>query len=330
MDGYPAGLRRLDGIVWAIIGAVAVAVLIATVVSDFHLVWRSFLPGGAAVALLLAGHWIYSTRRPDARLANALAVTAQIIAFGAVGAPLSYVAASFDLPLQDRWTDGADRFVGPDWNALLHWTQAHAGLHPLFSLLYLSLLPQTVGVVLILAVAQRFGQMRVFILATIFATLIAIALATAVPAAGVWGYYHLRASEFSAMVPAVHGQYLPVFRGLRDGALRGLVGLGAQGIMTFPSLHAALALILIDAFGQLPVLRWVALVANGVMVLVVPIEGGHYFIDVLAGLVIAAVCLAAARLMVSRFVAVPQDVVSPMPTAEPNAARVSRPVSSSP
>ncbi|HZD90812.1 MAG TPA: hypothetical protein VE224_11970 [Pseudolabrys sp.] len=89
MDGYPAELRRLDGIVWTIIGAVAGAVLIATVVSDFHLVWRSFLPGGAAVALLLAGHWIYSTRRPDARLANALAVTAQIIAFGAVGAPLS-------------------------------------------------------------------------------------------------------------------------------------------------------------------------------------------------------------------------------------------------
>ena len=40
----------------------------------------------------------------------------------------------------------------------------------------------------------------------------------------------------------------PVFLGLRDGTVRMLAAAGAEGIITFPSLHAALAVILIAAF----------------------------------------------------------------------------------
>lgn len=82
MDWHAAGLRRLDGIIWAIIAAVAGTVLAATVVSDFHR--PAFLPCRRCVTtILLAGHWFYRTRRPDRRLANALAITAQIVAFAA-------------------------------------------------------------------------------------------------------------------------------------------------------------------------------------------------------------------------------------------------------
>ena len=49
----------------------------------------------------------------------------------------------------------------------------------------------------------------------------------------------------------------PVFYGLRDGTFRFLVAVGAEGIITFPSLHAALAVIVIAAIWPVAVLRWV-------------------------------------------------------------------------
>jgi hypothetical protein len=44
--------------------------------------------------------------------------------------PVSYIAASLNLPLRDAWFDAADRALGFDWLALLGWMDAHATLHP--------------------------------------------------------------------------------------------------------------------------------------------------------------------------------------------------------
>jgi len=114
MIGHAAGLRRLDGVIWAIIAVLAAIMLVAPVLSNFQLVGHSFLAAGGATTLSLAGFWLYETRRPDPRLASALGGTAQIVAFAAVGAPVSYIAASLDLPLRDAWFDAADRALGLD------------------------------------------------------------------------------------------------------------------------------------------------------------------------------------------------------------------------
>jgi len=50
MTWHVAGLRRLDGIIWATLAAVALMVLASTALSDFHIVWRSFLSPGATAA----------------------------------------------------------------------------------------------------------------------------------------------------------------------------------------------------------------------------------------------------------------------------------------
>jgi PAP2 superfamily len=193
MIGHAAGLRRLDGIIWAIIAVLSAIMLAAPVVSNFHLVGHSFLAAGGATTLSLVGFWLYETRRPDPRLASALGGTAQIVTFAAVGAPVSYMAASLDLPLRDAWFDAADRALGLDWQALLGWMVAHASLHPMFSVIYSSLMPQTVVVVLALAMAGRLAWLRVFVLAFIISTIVTIVIAALVPAEGVWGFHKLSA-----------------------------------------------------------------------------------------------------------------------------------------
>jgi hypothetical protein len=96
----------------------------------------------------------------------------------------------------------------------------------------------------------------------------------------VWGFHKLSAVSYPDIVPATREIHLPVFRGLRDGSFRQLMAMGAQGIITFPSLHAALALIVTVALWPIPVLRWLGLAINTLMLVSIPVDGGHYFIDV--------------------------------------------------
>jgi len=106
------------------------------------------------------------------------------------------------------------------------------------------------------------------------------------PAAGVWPFYGLTAADSPHVLPTVSTSW-PAFYGLRDDNVRALVAAGAEGIITFPSLHAALAVILVAALWPVARVRWVIFGLNALMLAATPIDGSHYFIDVLAGI---AVC----------------------------------------
>ncbi|MBX6329173.1 MAG: phosphatase PAP2 family protein [Pseudolabrys sp.] len=294
-----AGLRLVDGLIWTIIGGVAALVLAVAALSSFHVVLRSFLLPALGVAVMLAGYWLYEYRRTDPRLAGALACTAQIIAFAAVGAPLSYIGASLGGPLYDHWFEAADSALGFDWPALLAWMNSHAAIHPLFRAAYLSLLPQTAIVVLALAWIGRLEWLRVFALGFVLAALATIAIAAMVPAQGVWGLLQLRAADYPDIVPATRDVHLPIFFGLRDGSYRQLTAAGAVGLITFPSFHTALAVILTLCAWQVPFIRWGIVAINAIMLISIPVDGGHYFVDMIAGGIIAVLCFLAARALVT-------------------------------
>ena len=243
-------LLQLDRLIWGLVVATAAVVLAAPFASNFHIEWWSLVPPAGASLALYAGAWIYRNWRQDHRLASGLESTAQLIAFTAVGAPLSYVAVAVGagIPLQDNFFDAIDRALGFDWMALLRFLNDTPTLFAGLRLIYGSLLPQMVLAVLCLAFTGRLVGLRIFILAFILAALITIAFSTVMPAAGVWLHYGLTEQD-SRVVPVVSTVW-PVFTGLRDGTLRALVGLGAEGVITFPSLHAAAAIILIATSGR--------------------------------------------------------------------------------
>ncbi len=295
MNGGAPALRRLESTIWALIAALTATVLGAVALSDFRFVWHSLLaPGGVAV-LLLCGQWFYGTRRPDPQIASAMGGTAQLIIFAAFGAPLSYLGASLALPLQDRILDATDRALGLDWPAMLAWMDAHAALHPAFRGIYLSLMPQTIVVVLVLAFTARLVWLRVFTLSFFLAAVITIAIAALLPAEGVWGYHGLAVSDNPNIMPATRDLHLPIFRGLRDGSFRWLMASGSEGIITFPSLHAALAVIMTAGLWPMRGLRWLGLAFNVTMLVSIPLDGGHYFTDMLAGGATAWLSLSIAR-----------------------------------
>jgi membrane-associated phospholipid phosphatase len=141
-----------------------------------------------------------------------------------------------------------------------------------------------------------------FLLAFIIAALIAIATAAVFPAYGVWGYYGLTPLDAPHIEPVVRDLPVPIIDGLRDGSYRLLLGIGAEGIITFPSLHSAFAVILAFAFWPVPLLRWIGLAVNLVMLASTPVDGSHYFVDIFSGLALAALAIAAGRRLASRSV----------------------------
>ena len=145
---------RLDRTIWLLIATVAIAVLVGASAGGLSIAWKTLAMPGAACAALLTGAWLYRYRRKDLRLASALGGTAQMAAFAALGAPLSYLAARTGLPLQDQLFDAADKALGFDWAALLAWMDAHRGIYAALSLAYMSFMPQATIAISCAAVAR--------------------------------------------------------------------------------------------------------------------------------------------------------------------------------
>ena len=92
-----------------------------------------------------------------------------------------------------------------------------------------------------------------------------------------------------ALLPAGAGRYyLPVFDAYRSGVLMTADIRHVDGVVSFPSFHAAMALMTAHALRGVPRLLGPALAWCGlVLASTIPI-GGHYVADVLAGAVVWA------------------------------------------
>lgn len=291
----PDKSKRADRATWIVIAVVAGAVLLSSALGPFQVEWASFGKAALVEALLISAGWFYSTIRKDARLAQALMSAAQIIAFASVAAPLSYVGASAAFPLWDSYLAALDHRLGLDWTAWLAIMNAAPLLHAILAAAYASFAVQTTAVVIILAIAGHALRLRIFVLSFMLLALVTIAISTVMPAQGVWGYLHLSALDSPAIVPMTRDLPLPVFFGLRDGALRQLVAEGAEGIISFPSLHAGLGLLFIFALWPVRYIGWISVLLNVAMIAATPVDGSHYFSDVVAGLTIAALSWIAVR-----------------------------------
>jgi hypothetical protein len=285
-----AAVRRLDRLIWTVLAAVAALVLCAPLVSSFVICWQTFTAPIGASAILLALSAFYTHWRKDVRLASGLASTAQVILFAAVGAPLSYIAAAADFALFDGALDSMDRALGLDWRAMLAFMNRMPFLFELLRPIYLSLTFQMTVAVLCLAFSGRLLALRVYTLAFVLAALLTIGLSAVFPASGVWPFFAITPGDSPNVFPTVSTSW-PVFFGLRDGSFRALVAVGSEGIISFPSLHAALAVILIATLWPIPLLRWFILSLNVAMLVATPIDGSHYFVDVSGGVAVAVLAL---------------------------------------
>ena len=286
----------MDGVAWILIGIIAAAA--AALMADLHLRfdWQSAGMPLAACAGMVALAAFYTIRRPDPRLATALTGTAQLVAFSAAAATLSYAAAASAGPLWDGTFAGWDRALGLDWCGYLSFVEAHPWLRWPFNLAYRSIMPQLIVLTAVSGLSGRLAACREFVLAVVVAGAVTVAASAFVPAMSM--YVHLGLAARDAPGLDTGGVFAPVapLLGLRDGTITLISLTGAEGIIAFPSFHAALAVILAAVAWRLPpVVRWPGLALNLLMLASTPVNGGHYFVDVLAGVFVALCSLPLAR-----------------------------------
>lgn len=294
--------RTFSALLWRIVALVTAATAGAMIAAGLSFDWRSAVIPVAACLGLAPLIWLYRYRRRDDRIATALDCVAQLVAFSAVGLILSYVAASTDHPLWDSTFREWDRALGLNWRAYLAFVNARPWLGGLFSVAYQSLELQIIVLLLALSFQGKLLACREFVMAFVVSCLATVFVFWLAPAMGMYddlGLHHAR--DFPNLSPVGGLSYLPDLSALRDGAMRAISLKNPQGIVSFPSFHAVLGVILSFAFWNCFWLRWPAIVLNVVLIASTPIEGGHYFVDLLAGVAIGLLSLAFARGLSSRW-----------------------------
>lgn len=293
----PAGRRRErgDGLIWALTGLVALVDTVWMTVAGFSMDWASALVPLIGAAVVYGVGRFYRDIRPEPQFATALIGIAQLILFTAVALPFSYLMASLALPLWDERFIAADRLLGFDWAAYVGFVAARPVLILAMKLAYASMMVQMVVAVVALSFTGRLATLRRFILAFVLCGLFTIVVSGFVPASTEFQASHRDPALWAAIDPAVGQRYIMHFEAIRDGAMTRLMLFGGEGLVSFPSFHTALGVLLIASFWPLRWLRWPMLALNLMMIASTPTEGGHYGVDVIAGAVTAIAGLALAR-----------------------------------
>jgi hypothetical protein len=288
---------RLFELNWLPLGAMAAALLVSLLLTDFSLAWGGLVVSFGFVAVY-AGFAYYNAKAPhrrDPQIVFVLGSTAQIVLVTALMTPLTYVAAAANFPLQDATLLGIDRALGIDGLAYLAFVDSHPLLAGWLRYGYTMIRWPIFAIPVVLAAAHCYRRMQEFTLAFTLA-LIATTIASAfVPALGIFSQFDVQAAGFSNLNPVAYFDSLREMLLVRDGSLRRLELLGLKGLVTFPSFHAASAALYTWVLWPVWWMRPVAVIANTMMLASCPVDGAHYVIDLIAGIAVAVLAIIAAR-----------------------------------
>jgi membrane-associated phospholipid phosphatase len=255
---------------WTVFGLVAFDV-VGVWGCGWTFVWSSVAHVGIALVLLLGIGETYRRTWRSLALARFTYAIALSIALAFVCQIATYVVSAIAGPLRTLSYVGWDAGLGFRWQLWTAWLHSHPALEDVFAVIYPLHFAASAIAVSVLALNTSRGAtryLRAFALAFLTS---AVALLTA-PA-----LTNKTNSRSNALVLAI-----------RNGRL-GRVDLAhTDGLITFPSMHAVLALLVCLALWQYR--RWrVPLMFFTILMLVATVsEGGHYLVDVLGGAALGA------------------------------------------
>ena len=285
--------NRLQLVNWGLVAGCALALCIGLAVTTFTLEGLMTTEVLTAPALALMGAWLMRWRWGE-RPAFTMLACAQMGCFVTFAVPLSYIGLGAGMPLQDARFAELDRWLGLDWPAYFHFAMAHPGLLVYAKLFYGMILVPAFGVPVILGLTGQYIRLQQFVMASALALCVVMLVSTLLPAIGTYFQFGLPSETelFNANGYGGQARDIPM---LRDGTLRALKIAELGGILTFPSFHAATAILSLWSLWSIWWLRPALLMLNAGMLVATPLVGGHYFVDVIAGVAVAALTIRASK-----------------------------------
>ncbi|MDX3899803.1 MAG: phosphatase PAP2 family protein [Sphingobium sp.] len=282
-----------DDAAWVMVLTTLGAIFLLQMLDSFSLSSDGLAVPAAFAAILGMVAAFYRRYRSAPAIVAMTVALQQMTLFSALGAILSYMMAARGGAPWDGRIAGWDAALGFDWPAALHWLDRHALLAAPLKAAYETLMPQMAALVVALGVGGRLAALRTAVLAAMLSGLAAILLSAVMPAMGAYMHFGVQPGDYPHLWPATALVHVHDLQGLRDGALRTLSLATMQGIITFPSYHAALATIFGWGFSRASRrwIGWPGMAVAGLTLLSTPLDGGHYLSDVLAGCAIASISL---------------------------------------
>lgn len=287
------GVRTHDAVAWAVVAVMAGACVLACRGLGFTVALLPAMLTGAGLLCLTAAA-LYARLRTRPRLFAGAIAFLQMTLFTVLAVVLSYALAARAGPLWDDRLAAVDAWLGVDWTAIVRRADGWPALLWIGGVAYHSLVAQMIVCIVVLSACGQLDRLRIAVAAATLSGAVTIAISGVVPALG----NLFDPAAYRHLWPSVAWQERGLVAGLRSGTARMLDLTRLSGIVSFPSYHATLPVILAWALRPVSGLRVAAPVWAAVTILATPLFGGHYAVDVLAGLVLALLAIALApRLM---------------------------------
>jgi len=297
------GMSRNASAKWLFVAAVGALNLVWMKAAGFHF-GEGFLTGAVAAAALAAIALLYFYNQRDERIRDYAHFAAQFVALSLVMIPLECLGVSTHAPLADRSFVALDQAMGLDWVAWARWVGAHPLVHATLAVAYNAIWPQTILTFAYNVHTRASERNSELWWVTAFASLVTVPIAAILPASNPWIYHGLAAVDDFR-----HAQQ---FLALRAGDMHILSLYNVEGLIQLPSFHTVLAIMLAYNFRHNRWLFAAALVLDSLIIVSCPTEGSHYFIDLPAGAIVAALAIAAVRAWERRLNALrPRLVLAP-------------------
>lgn len=217
--------------------------------------------------------------------------------YGLVLTFIIYPLLAISGPLADPWLARADRAIGFDWFAFIAFFKAHPALMGGMVWVYLSLFWQQVILLPWLWITKDERRAWTFVTALVVAMTITLCIYPFAPCDDAFVHYGVTQKDFPLGV-TVPWTTSPVVRSIKAGA-RVLTGASFKGIVTFPSFHTAVAVMLMWTGWALKPIRYPVVALNVLMIVSCIVIGAHYFVDLIAGAIIGAVAIVVSKRLVS-------------------------------
>lgn len=260
---------------------------------------------GICALLVGSGWWLRSRGRQ--RASDILEMSGLFYLAAAGTALTCTVSTALALPYADAHLAAADRALGFDWPAMFQLFHASPRAAHLLARAYEILLwaPQML-IVLLIAGRLPLRAWR-FLTGWLIGLLLTAIVYPFFPAIAAFHHYGLGPEMMTGTTAQVSWNLPQIMEDLRTGITRSLGAAQLTGVVTMPSFHAAGAIMLIHGYAALRWLRWPAVLIGGtIFVSAVPV-GGHYLVDIIAGLGLALIAIVAADRILARLEPAPSS-----------------------